>query len=88
MFPKVDWKVLGVLLGLPDRNLTVIDYTIDFDDDDEPTFDNHLLSMIDNWIGTGRAYWYTLVDALDGPVLGMTDIAEKIANEKLSMYTK
>ena len=80
MFPNVDWKVLGLLLGLSDHILQGIEKSYSSDVCQQ--------SMIDQWIRAGQAYWYTLVDALDGPVLGMTDIAEKIANEKLSMYTK
>ena len=41
--------------------------------------------MIDQWIETGQAYWPILIKALDGPVLGMTDVADRIAKDKLSM---
>ena len=79
MFAKIDWKVLGLLLGLSDHILQSI----------EKSYSTDVIlcqqSIIDQWISTGQAYWSILIDTLDGPVLSMMDIADRIAKDKLSI---
>ena len=78
IFTKVDWKVLGLLLGVSDDNLESIEKRCSSE------VDQCQQSMIDQWIETGQAYWSVLIDTLDGPVLSMMDIADRIAKDKLS----
>ncbi len=44
--------------------------------------------MIDHWISTGHAHWSVLVDVLEGPVFGETELADKIATKHFSKSNK
>ena len=74
IFTDVDWRVLGLLLGLSDSTLESIQIKSSSEEQCQQ-------SMIDQWISTGQAYWSLLVDALEGPVLGEIDLASKIVEE-------
>ena len=69
VFKAVDWKVLGLLLGLPDDTLQAI----------ESDSKCHQESMIQHWINTGRSYWSILIETLQGPVLGEISLANDIS---------
>ncbi len=76
MFKSVDWKVLGLLLGLSDNTLERIQ-------DESHTLEGCRESMILHWINTGYSYWSVLVDVLKGPVLGELKLANDLMKAHL-----
>ena len=74
IFTDVDWRVLGLLVGLSDSTLESIQIKSSSEEQCQQ-------AMIDQWISTGQAYWSLLVDALEGPVLEEIELASKIAEE-------
>ena len=81
IFTDVDWRVLGLLLGLSDSTLESIQDSCSSPEDCQQ-------SMIDDWISTGHAHWSVLVDVLEGPVFGETELADKIAEKHFSKSNK
>ena len=72
MFESVDWRVLGLLLGIADEKLERI----------QNEFGSSLVqcqqSMIKQWISTGQCYWSSLLETLKGPVLGEVALANSL----------
>ena len=73
LFQSVDWKVLGLLLGLTDDTLETIQ-------SESSTIIQCQESMIKHWISTGQSYWSVLIEALRGPVLGEVELAHTISS--------
>ena len=72
----VDWRVLGVLLGLSDSALENIQSTSSSEEDRQQ-------EMVKCWISTECAYWSVLVDQLKGPVLNKRTLATSLAKTHL-----
>ena len=73
VFKRVDWKVLGLLLGLSVHTLESIEADCE-------------KSAAKAWIETGQAYWYILVMTLRKPAFEENDLASKLAKKYLSKY--
>ena len=71
----IDWKVLGLMLGLNDSTLKTIESADDL---------NHEEAMLKQWIQTGNAHWSVLVDVIAGHVIDESQIARIIAKRYLS----
>ncbi len=73
VFQSVDWKVLGLLMGLGDDTLESIQ---------SESFTTCMCqeSMMKHWISTGQSYWCVLIEALRGPVLGEVQLAHAISS--------
>ena len=76
MLKSVDWKVLGLLLGLSDNTLERIQ-------DESHTLEGCRESMILHWTKTGHSHWSVLVDVLKGPVLGELKLANDLTKTHL-----
>ena len=66
----IDWKVLGLMLGLNDSTLDTIQSADDH---------NYEKAMLKHWIETGKAYWSVLIDVIAGHVIDERQIARAIA---------
>ena len=77
VFKRVDWRILGVLLGISDSTLEDIENGGSFVEQCQQL-------MIEHWINSGQAYWSILIDTLKCPVLGNERLANKFAKEYLS----
>ena len=69
-FVPVDWKVLGLMLGLPDNALESIQSS------NSSVLDCQR-SMFHEWIQLGQAYLSVLVGVLEGAVINESEIAAK-----------
>ena len=72
-FVAVDWKVLGLMLGLPDNALENIQSS------NSSVLDCQR-SMFNEWIQLGQAYLSVLMGVLAGPVINESEIAAKAAD--------
>ena len=67
----VDWKVLGLMLGLPDNALENIQSS------NSSVLDCQK-AMLRLWVQLGQAYWSLLARALGGPVIDETKLSNAI----------
>ena len=77
VFQSVDWRVLGLLLGLTDDTLEHIQA-------ENTSPEQCQRSMVNVWISSGQSYWSTLVEILRGPVLGEIELANTLAKKHIS----
>ena len=74
----VEWKSVGLLLGIHDGILESIQQSRSSSEECQH-------AMLEYWISSGQAYWSTLVEALRSPLLGEEEIADEITKTYLSM---
>ena len=74
----VEWKAVGLLLGIHDGILESIQQSHSSSEECQH-------AMLEYWISSGQAYWSTLVEALRSPLLGEEEIADAITKTHLSM---
>ena len=74
----VEWKAVGLLLGISDGILESIQQSHSSSEECQH-------AMLKCWISSGQAYWSTLVEALRSPLLGEEEIADDITKRYLSM---
>ena len=67
----VDWKVLGLMLGLPDNALENIQSS------NSSVLDCQK-AMLHQWVQFGQAYWSLLARVLGGPVIDETKLSKAI----------
>ena len=72
----IDWKILGLLMGLSHRCLSEIDHK------HKDSESNCQQTLLKEWVGTGRAYWSVLVNIIGGPVIGEKKRANDIIFSK------
>ena len=70
-----DWKVLGLMLGLPDNGLIKIESS------NSSQFDCQK-SMLRLWMESRHAYWSVLVQVMGGPVMEQRELAEGIRTQQ------
>ena len=68
---SVDWKVLGLMLGLPDNELENIQSS------NSSVLDCQK-AMLRLWVQLGQAYWSLLAKVLGGPVIDETKLSKDI----------
>ena len=68
---SVDWKVLGLMLGLPDSELENIQSS------NSSVLDCQK-AMLRMWVQLGQAYWSLLARVLGGPVIDDTKLSKAI----------
>ena len=76
----VEWKAVGLMLGLHDGILESIQRSHSSSQECQH-------AMLECWINTGQAYWSTLVEALRSSLLGEEEIADEITQRYLSMWS-
>ena len=81
VFAKVDWRVLGLLLGVNDEDLENIQQSHSSENQCQK-------AMIKCWTSMDWAYWSILVEALRGPVLGEDELAEDLESKHLGNERK
>ena len=65
----VDWKVLGLILGIPQPKLQTIDL---------PSVTECQRAVLKEWIESGEAYWSILLKVLAGPLFDKKQLANDI----------